>query len=116
VNVAKLPAQIDGDEIPSVTVGLGLTRRFIVWFVRQPKALIPVTVYDVVTDGFTVKDGAAIFAGLQVWLIPPLTLSVAIFPGQMEVGLATVARVGPVFTRMPTVAEPEHPEALPETV
>ena len=64
----------------------------------QPKALLPVTVYTVVTLGVTVTFVPVEAPGIHVYVVPPDAVNVAELPTQIEVGLLTAVIVGDGLT------------------
>ena len=65
----------------------------------QLLAPVDVTVYVVVTLGFTVTEAALRFPGFQVYVRPdPDAVSVVEPPGQIELGLAEAVTVGEFST------------------
>jgi hypothetical protein len=57
-----------------------------------------------------------VLAGLHVYVLAPLALSVAVPVGHTVAALGDILIVGVGFTFMATTAEPLHPELVPVTV
>jgi hypothetical protein len=94
VSVAEFPAHIDVGLETAVTVGLGSTIKFIVFVLMQPAALVPVTVYIVVTVGETLTDAPEIAPGFHVYVKAPEAVKVDEEPLQIPVGEAVAIIVG----------------------
>ena len=114
--MAEPPTQIAvGDETID-TVGLGLTITLTVAKLEQELALVPDTVYEVVTLGETITSElvAPVF---QEYVEAPEAVNVAEPPAQIAVGDETIETVGLGLTITLTVAKLEHAFALiPDTV
>jgi hypothetical protein len=114
--LAPVPAHRVGEETVNVITGLGLTGKFNVLVVRQPKALLPVTEYKVVAVGFAITEDEMMPPGFHVYEVAPAAVSVAEAAGQTEAEVLVKVRVGPLFTVTPTVALLLQPASNPRTV
>ena len=113
-NVVLDPAHI---EIfgPALAVGNGFTVTVTVCVLVQPLAFVPVTVYVVLTVGFTVIIAPVDPPYDQLYVVPPDAVSVLVCPLHIVVGLTVMVGFG--LTVIDTVWVLVQPEALvPVTV
>ena len=115
VSVVELPIQMLGHDADAVTVGAGFTVMVTCAVDEQP-LVVPVTVYVVVAEGFTVTELPFSAPGFQTYDVAPEAFSVVGSPGQMVVLVAVAVTVGEGFTVTVTCAVEEHPEEVPVTV
>lgn len=113
VKLVVVPGQIVALAV-AVTVGLGATVTCTVVVPVQPLPLVPVMEYTVVATGVAVTmlpvEVLKEPAGDQVYVLAPLTLSVAEAAGQMVVFVEAV-KVGVVTTVTAVVFVPTQPLA-----
>lgn len=114
VKVTGLPAQTDGADAAMLIDGGALTRTETVADRAHPNELVPVTAYDVLTDGLTAMEGCVPVV-LQTYNIAPLAVRVVVFPKQIAV-FPVIAIVGTGFTYTVTVDVFEQVPAEPVTV
>jgi hypothetical protein len=110
VNVALEPEQIVGELTVTVRLDPIVT---VATAVAEHPEVVPVTVYDVVDAGETVI-GFVVAPVLQLYVVPPAAVSVAVPPAQI-VGEFTVT-VGIGFTVIVPTAVDEQPDVVPVTV
>jgi hypothetical protein len=115
------PVQYEGLGGFTVTVGKGFTVTVTVAVFVHPAAVVPVTVYVVVTVGFAVTVAPVVelrlVAGAHEYVLAPLAVSVVLLPEQMEGAFGLMVIVGKGFTVTVTVAVPVHPDdVVPVTV
>ena len=100
IDPVELPKHDTFLTVPDVKVGLLFTATVMtVGELTHPAALLPVTVYTVVDDGFTIALVvilAPVFT--NVYVLAPLGVTVAVFPRQILALLALKATVGVVLT------------------
>ena len=107
------PAQIGFAEAEIDTEGLGVTVTTDC-AVPEQDPVVPVTVYVVVAPGLTVFGFPEPRPPLQLYVVAPAAVNVAVVPAQIE-GLFTVT-LGVAFTVTTDVAVPVHPPVVPVTV
>jgi hypothetical protein len=113
-----MPAQVVGEF--TVTASVGLIATLTVLVLAHPAALVPATVYVVLAVGVATTvpplEVFNVLAGLQVYVLAPLALSVAVPVGHTVAALGEMFIVGTGFTVMVTTLEALHPELVPVTV
>lgn len=118
LRLAEAPAQIVEPPV-AVTPGIGFTVITAVAVAEQPED-VPVTVYVVVEVGVAVTVGAVVelrpVAGSQLYVAPPLAISMLLPPVQMEAVEGDTATVGTGFTVIVTVAVLKQVPDVPVTV
>ena len=117
VSVANCPTQIAAGVLTEITGG-GLTVT-VTWVVAvHPLPLVPVTVYVVVEAGEAVTDEPVVelspVAGLQVYELAPVAVSVVDCPAQIAAGETEITGGGIIVTV--TCAVAVHPFLIPVTV
>jgi hypothetical protein len=108
--VAEAPAQIAVGEVTAVIVGLVLTTTANVLVFEHPAAFTPVTVYVVVTVGFTTTLDAIVPPGFHVYDVAPVAERVTDPTIQIAVGDAVALIVGLAFTTKATVRVAVQPK------
>ena len=89
---------------PIVTMGKGLTTMVPTVVLRQPKDVVPVTVYEVVDVGLTVIESVVVPVD-QEYELAPLAVSVAELPAQIVAELTVTTGNGLTITVCITVSE-----------
>ena len=117
VSKALLPAQIVVGVATAVTVGSGLTVTATVAVLLQLSE-VPVTVYTLLVAGETeTVDVVALPAfALQVYVVAPPPVSMALCPVQIAVGVETAVTVGVGFIVTVDDAVEVQPPTVPVTV
>lgn len=100
----------------TVSTGTGSTRMVTVDVDKHPEAPVPVKVYVVLTDGATVTELPLRLPGIQLYVIAPLPVSVALLPAQIVPGVTEDVTVGVVPTVTVIVSVEVHPPVVPLTV
>lgn len=120
VMVVVDPLQIANVPAVATIVGDAFTVNEPVPVPVQPAALIPVTVYMVVTVGLAVTgvpvDADRLVAGAQLYVAAPDAVMVELVPLHIAAGDGVTVSTGIGFTVTVTVAVVTHPGAVPVTV
>jgi hypothetical protein len=116
VTLTEPPAQYEGEDGESVTVGEGFTVTVTVVVLVHPAPLVPVIVYVVVTVGEaeTVAPVVALnpVAGAQAYVLAPLAVMLTELPLQIVGAAGFLVTVGKGFTVTVTVVVFVQPAAL----
>lgn len=111
VNVSELPEQILAEEAEMFKVGVAFTVTEIVVVLLQLDALVPVTVYVVVTVGLTAIT-VVVADVFQRYEEAPLAVKFTELPTQMLEEGAEIETVGLAFTATVNVLVIVHPAPL----
>lgn len=117
VSVTLLPIQTADEDDDAETFGNAFTVIATVPVFEHPGPVEPVTVYVVVAEGFTVTEVPLSDPGIQVYVVPPLPVSVVLLPLQIVDAEADAVIVGCAPTVMAIVDVAVQPFApVPVTV